>query len=193
MEAWNEPDLLWVMPNINPPNYHQAWKVFGQKGFNKWTGGSGTYWQQLHQVLRSSHPSILWASSGVGLKERYQSWIPPTYAIPQVKIIDLHYYLWNCQTAQEYVDSVAAAIKRWDDLLPPNKSPYPFFIGECSRYSSGSQAQLVPKTNDAELMREACRLLLERYPNRFLGMVAHSPIQAWSQGKAWWNVNYTAP
>lgn len=189
LEAWNEPDLLWGVAG-SPPNYHEPWKVLSKKGFSKWTGGSGEKWQQLHTVLKNTHTDIRWANGSVGIHERYNSWIKPTYQIPQVTILDLHYYLWSCKTAQEYCDSLDKIIQRWDRELPQGKKPYPFFIGECARYSSGTEEKMMISTEDAKMMREICDMLSKKYTFRFMGMTAHAPVKMWEKGVAWFDEKY---
>lgn len=190
LEAWNEADLLWGVKE-KTPNYHEPWKLFTKKGFSKWTGGSGEKWKLLHQVLKNHLSDIRWANSSVGILERYKSWIKPTYQIPEISILDFHYYLWNSQSARQYCDSIAQILERWDKELPPGKIPYPFFIGECARYSKGSTTQLTLSTQDAQMMREIYLILKEKYPNRFMGMIAHGPISMWQKGYAWYHENYS--
>ncbi|GIV43636.1 MAG: hypothetical protein KatS3mg035_0759 [Bacteroidia bacterium] len=191
LEAWNEPDLLWGIPNTNPPNYHEPWKVFSKKGFSKWTGGSGQKWQELHTVLGDTHKDIRWANGSVGIHERYSSWIAPAYNIPQITVLDLHYYLWSTKTAQEYCDSVSRIIERWDKYLPAGKKPYPFFIGECAKFSSGNEENMIVRKEHAQMMREACTILSQKYKERFLGMTAHAPVKMWEKGIAWFDEKYT--
>jgi hypothetical protein len=191
MEAWNEPDVLWGTTD-NQPNYHIPWKLSEKKGFNKWTGGSGEKWNELHQVLSQTHADIVWASSGIGMSENARSWIGSCYKIDKISMIDMHYYLKNCRTPKQFCDSVSKIIERWDDEIPPpGREPMTFFIGECARQSSGKAEDLTINSQDAALMREACRLLHEKYGTRFLGMTAHGPIKMWKDA-AWYEEIYSS-
>ncbi|MCX8080307.1 MAG: hypothetical protein N3F09_03620 [Bacteroidia bacterium] len=190
MEAWNDPDLL-LESNSAQSNYAEPWEIMKKKGFNKWTGGSGEKWNELHQVLNKTNPNIPWASCGIGVNEISRPWILPCYRTNKISIIDLHYDLWNFKTPKEYCDSVSKIIDRWDEEIPPpGREPMPFFIGECARVSGGKSENLAVKTQDAAMMREICRLLHEKYGMRFLGMTAHGPISMWKEA-AWFEEQYS--
>jgi hypothetical protein len=110
--------------------------------------------------------------------------------VPQISVLDLHYYLWNAKNAAEYCEGVHKIIQRWDAQLPQGKKPYPFFIGEIARYSSGKKENLIISKADAQMMREACKMLSEYYGKRFLSVTAHGPIEMWQNGKAWYHEDY---
>jgi hypothetical protein len=80
---------------------------------------------------------------------------------------------------------VSKVIQRWDALLPSGKNPYPFFLGEFARFSSGNTEKLIISKEDAKIMRQACELLHKKYGKRFLGAIAHGPIQMWENGFIW--------
>jgi hypothetical protein len=191
VEGWNEPDLLWGVPDSRA-NYQEPWKVFsgGKKGFSKWTGGSAEKWSALHKVLNTSNPNVRWSNGCVGIQERYSSWIKPCYNIPEVSVLDLHYYLWQAKSAKQYCDSIDVIIERWDKLLPSGKKPYPFFIGEVARLSSGTESECIISTEDAAMIREICGILQTKYKERFIGVTVHGPIRMWSSD-AWYNESYS--
>lgn len=187
-EGWNEPDLLWGLKE-NIANYHSPWKVMDKKGFNKWTGGSGEKWKALFSVLDSTNKDVRWANGCVGLHLKHDSWVKPSYEIENISIIDLHYYLWQSKTAEQYCDSVVKIIERYDSQLPEGKDPLKIFIGEINRVSSGTTEQQTISSDDAKIMREACKILFRKYGQRFIGITAHGPIQMWKKS-VWYLEEY---
>ncbi len=197
-EAQNEPDLRWgslnAATNIGATeNFTTPWHVGWPEGYAQYRGGTGSLWQQMHDVVESPFASggiISRYTAEITLAERLSGnysttntstrWIDAT--APLVEYTSFHRYGLLNTTVEQYVDWVYHEWSIWSDR---KGSAVPFYIGEIGPSSTGS----VEFTNsDAAKMREIHADLDAdpRFEDAYLGMTAHvANLSLTSLG--WWN------
>ncbi len=206
-EAQNEPDLRWGSLNAAhhsgaTENFPNQWQSGWPQGHARYTGGTGSLWQQMHETINAPFAAsgmqsryvaeITWIQRLFGNYSNNVTstrWIDAT--APLVEYASFHKYGLANTTVDEYVDWVYGEWSIWKDR---KGAAVPFFIGEIGPTSTG----VTGFTNaEAAEMREIHAALDTdpRFEGSYLGMTAHlfshndTPFP-WETSLGWWDANF---
>lgn len=179
-EAYNEPDLRWGLLDIDgspsPPsepvqNYPYAWTINLldlNRGYAKWTGGSGSRFAALHY-----DPERTYASCGV---QGYTAWVQATAHL--FGQIDLHHYFLS-NSIDWYLSSLAGHLAKYDAVSPG----LPFVIGEAGTSPTSAE----PPADEFTRLRDRHDAVATEYGDRYIGMIALTPAARLDLDTGWWD------